>query len=136
MGLRPSGAAGRGVESSADVGRRFHTHPPPAGAPGARLDLGVPIERHCHPTAAALAATAVSGAAVTEVGELPFEGEPTGAATLEGTLLSITFRNEDNGYTVARLEVHGHRLPITVVGPMPGIEPGDSLALSGRWVTH
>ena len=67
--------------------------------------------------------------------ELPFEGE-TGAATLEGTLLSITFRNEDNGYTVARIEVHGRRHPVTVVGSLPGVEPGDSLALSGRWATH
>ncbi|HEX5008953.1 MAG TPA: ATP-dependent RecD-like DNA helicase [Planctomycetota bacterium] len=73
---------------------------------------------------------------MSEVGELPFSGEPTGPATLEGTLLSITFRNEDNGYTVARLEVHGLRAPITVVGSMPGLEPGDSLAVSGRWVTH
>jgi exodeoxyribonuclease V alpha subunit len=72
---------------------------------------------------------------VSDSAELPFEGE-TGAATLEGTLLSITFRNEDNGYTVARIEVHGRKLPITVVGSLPGIEPGDSLALSGRWATH
>lgn len=71
---------------------------------------------------------------MSEIGELPFEGE--GSATLEGTLLSITFRNEDNGYTVARVEAAGHRAPITVVGMLAGIEPGDALALAGRWVTH
>src|SRR5262249_6655831 len=55
---------------------------------------------------------------------------------LEGVLLSITFRNEENGYTVARVEAAGHRAPITVVGSLPGLEPGDALALAGRWVTH
>jgi len=72
---------------------------------------------------------------VSDSAGLPFD-EPTGTATLEGTLLSITFRNEDNGYTVARLEVAARRDPVTLVGPMPGIEPGDTLAVSGRWVTH
>jgi exodeoxyribonuclease V alpha subunit len=73
---------------------------------------------------------------VSDSAELLFDGEPGGATTLEGTLLSITFRNEDNGYTVARLEVPSRRDPVTLVGPMPGIEPGDSLAVTGRWVTH
>ncbi len=71
---------------------------------------------------------------MTETGELAFEGE--GSATLEGVLLSITFRNEENGYTVARVEVAGQRAPVTVVGSLPGLEPGDALALAGRWVTH
>lgn len=72
---------------------------------------------------------------MSDAAELPFD-EPSGTATLEGSLLSITFRNEDNGYTVARLEVAGRRDPVTVVGSMPGVEPGDALAVTGRWVTH
>ena len=59
-----------------------------------------------------------------------------GGEELSGTLLSITFRNEDNGYTVGRVEVEGARDPLTVVGPMPGVEIGDTLRLVGRHVTH
>jgi exodeoxyribonuclease V alpha subunit len=61
--------------------------------------------------------------------------EPVGV-TLTGTLLSITFRNEDNGYTVARLEPEDGGKPIAVVGPMPGVVEGDTLRLSGRWTRH
>lgn len=63
------------------------------------------------------------------------DGE-TGDAVVHGTLLSITFRNEDNGYTVARIEVEGRKLPVTAVGVMPGVETGDTLALGGRWSEH
>ncbi|MHC4844852.1 MAG: YrrC family ATP-dependent DNA helicase, partial [Planctomycetota bacterium] len=59
-----------------------------------------------------------------------------GDAKLSGTLLSITFRNEDNGYTVARIEVEGRSGPVTAVGVMPGVETGDTLALAGRWSEH
>jgi exodeoxyribonuclease V alpha subunit len=57
-------------------------------------------------------------------------------AALSGTLLSITFRNEDNGYTVARLEPEDGGRPVTVVGPMPGVVEGDTLLLRGRWTRH
>ena len=68
---------------------------------------------------------------------LPFEQEKQGqTVTLGGTLLSITFRNEDNGYTVARFEPEEGGKPIAVVGPMPGVVEGDTLRLSGRWTLH
>jgi exodeoxyribonuclease V alpha subunit len=57
-------------------------------------------------------------------------------AVLGGSLTSITFRNEDNGYTVARIEVEGRKQPVTVVGVMPGVEVGDTLALRGHWSEH
>ncbi len=53
-----------------------------------------------------------------------------------GSLLAITFRNDENGYTVARLEVERREQPLTVVGLMPGVELGDSLAITGRWRSH
>lgn len=56
--------------------------------------------------------------------------------SLLGTLLSITFRNEDNGYTVARLEPEDGGRLVTVVGPMPGVVEGDTLLLQGRWIQH
>ena len=56
--------------------------------------------------------------------------------TIKGTLTRITFRNEENHYTIARVKVHGTREPIVVVGHMAGIAPGETLSLEGTWVTH
>ncbi|HZL98771.1 MAG TPA: ATP-dependent RecD-like DNA helicase, partial [Planctomycetota bacterium] len=68
---------------------------------------------------------------------LPFERQEGGASVaLTGCLLSITFRNEDNGYTVARLEPEDGGKPIAVVGPMPGVVEGDTLRICGRWIRH
>ncbi|GJM23430.1 MAG: ATP-dependent RecD-like DNA helicase [Planctomycetota bacterium] len=70
---------------------------------------------------------------------LPFsedEHADDAAPQLLGTLLGITFRNEENGYTVARMESEDHRQPISVVGVMPGVEVGDTVALRGRWNEH
>ena len=53
-----------------------------------------------------------------------------------GTLFSITFRNLENGYTVARLEPEEAGPLVTVVGVMPGVEPGDALRVAGRWTRH
>ncbi len=53
---------------------------------------------------------------------------------LQGTVVSITYRNERNGYTVLQLASEG-RL-ITAVGAMPAASPGDSLLLEGSFTTH
>ena len=45
---------------------------------------------------------------------------------MEGTVESVIFRNEENGYTVLRLSV-GDGEPVTVVGCMPGAAPGEGL---------
>jgi exodeoxyribonuclease V alpha subunit len=66
---------------------------------------------------------------------LPFDTDER-RVSLRGTLASITFRNEDNGYTVARVDLDDEPRPVTVVGPMPGVVEGDTLALSGRWIEH
>jgi exodeoxyribonuclease V alpha subunit len=52
--------------------------------------------------------------------------------TLDGTLARITFRNPDNGYTVARLT--SREGEVTVVGSLVGIEEGMPVRLSGEWV--
>ena len=54
---------------------------------------------------------------------------------IEGTVESVVFRNEENGYTVLRLTV-GDREPVTVVGCMPGAAPGEGLAVQGTWGRH
>lgn len=53
---------------------------------------------------------------------------------LEGTVSSVIYRNEENGYTVLSLETDGEE--VTVVGAMPGITPGEGLSVHGRWTRH
>ena len=61
-------------------------------------------------------------------------------AQLRGIVDRITFQNEENGYTVARLQVEGSaayndRLA-TIVGEMLSINPGETVVLEGEWTTH
>jgi exodeoxyribonuclease V alpha subunit len=56
--------------------------------------------------------------------------------TLEGTLERLTYHNEENGYTVARLSPLGKSYEVTVVGALAGINIGESLRLRGTWTTH
>ncbi len=65
-----------------------------------------------------------------------FSKPAEGPQDVHGVLRTITFRNDDNGYTVARLDVEGHDDPVTIVGIMPGVESGDSLVVRGRWTAH
>lgn len=53
---------------------------------------------------------------------------------VEGTVSSIIFQNEENGYTILRLDASGEEL--TVVGEMPGVSPGEYLTVQGCWVRH
>ena len=53
---------------------------------------------------------------------------------VEGTVASIVYQNEENGYTILRLEMRGEE--VTVVGAMPGVSPGEYLSVRGRWVRH
>ena len=53
---------------------------------------------------------------------------------LEGVISAIIYQNEENGYTILRLDVGEEE--ITVVGAMPGVSPGEYLTVKGRWVRH
>ena len=59
---------------------------------------------------------------------------------LRGIVDRITFQNEENGYTVARLQVEGlaayNNRPATIVGEMLSINPGETVVLEGEWTTH
>ncbi len=56
------------------------------------------------------------------------------ANTLSGVLDRIVYANEENAWTVARVAVPGRREPVTAVGNLLGVQPGESLELTGRWV--
>ncbi len=55
---------------------------------------------------------------------------------LQGQLERITYRNEENHYTVARLKVKGYRNPVTVIGSLVSVSPGEVLKLKGSWDVH
>jgi exodeoxyribonuclease V alpha subunit len=57
-------------------------------------------------------------------------------ATLEAVLERITYANQDTGYTVARVATNRSSDLLTVVGPLLGAQPGESLRLQGRWTSH
>jgi exodeoxyribonuclease V alpha subunit len=57
-------------------------------------------------------------------------------ATLDAVLERITYANEETGYTVARVATDRSGDLLTVVGPLLGAQPGESLRLRGRWTSH
>ena len=63
--------------------------------------------------------------------------DTTRLSVLEGVLERITYANEDNGYTVARVDTgRGSGDLLTVVGALLGAQPGESLRMHGRWGSH
>ncbi len=54
---------------------------------------------------------------------------------LDGQVERIVFQNEENGYTVLRAKVRGHKDLVTVVGTASSINPGEWLAADGEWIT-
>ena len=65
---------------------------------------------------------------------LPDGGRPLDA--LEGVIERITFHNEDNGYTVARLLPPNAKDVITILGNFSNPVVGESLLCYGTWTNH
>lgn len=74
---------------------------------------------------------------------------PADQTTLTGVLERIIFLNEENAYTIAefRPEAGSAKPPgvsvprdrpekITIVGPLPGVQCGETLHLTGEWTRH
>lgn len=55
-------------------------------------------------------------------------------ATMEATVSQITFRNDDNGYTV--LQARTGKSYITVVGVMPELTVGEQVVFTGNHIEH
>ena len=53
---------------------------------------------------------------------------------LRGVAETVTFRNEESGFTVAEFAVKDEL--VTVVGVLPHISPGEEVRLMGRWGFH
>ena len=56
--------------------------------------------------------------------------------TLEGTLERLTYHNDENGYTVAKLVPRGKSYEVTITGALAGVSVGEYLRLQGIWTTH
>jgi len=68
--------------------------------------------------------------------------------TLRGVIERITFHNEENGYTVAKLtpesgqgamgnsDSFGRAYEIPIIGNMAGVNVGESVELQGKWTLH
>ncbi|MCL4371277.1 MAG: ATP-dependent RecD-like DNA helicase [Chloroflexi bacterium] len=56
--------------------------------------------------------------------------------SLEGVIERITYSNDENGYTIARLQPAEERELVTIVGNLPTLNVGESLRLQGRWTNH
>jgi exodeoxyribonuclease V alpha subunit len=63
------------------------------------------------------------------------EKQPETTTQIQGILDRITFQNEENGYTVARLLDDSKKKEIiTVVGFLSGVPVGSTLSLTGTWI--
>jgi exodeoxyribonuclease V alpha subunit len=55
---------------------------------------------------------------------------------LEGQIDTITYTNEETGYTVIKLITAGSRDPVTIVGNIIAPNPGEMLSVKGSWANH
>lgn len=55
---------------------------------------------------------------------------------LTGQIERITFSNEDNGFTIAKVKVGGKPDLVTVVGALMAPVPGEVLEMKGEWTQH
>ncbi|MDA8085303.1 MAG: ATP-dependent RecD-like DNA helicase [Nitrospiraceae bacterium] len=55
---------------------------------------------------------------------------------IKGQIERITFYNEENGYTIAKMKAGGRHDLITVVGNLLSVSAGEVLKLKGQWRNH
>ena len=64
------------------------------------------------------------------------QGDEDEVEIIRGQLERVTFRSEESGYSVLRINVKGHTDIVTAVGICPSHLPGEELELSGSWAVH
>ena len=55
---------------------------------------------------------------------------------LSGQIERITYANEENGFTIAKVKVQGQKDLVTVVGNLMAPMPGEILEMRGTWAHH
>lgn len=61
-------------------------------------------------------------------------GNPPLLEKITGIIERVTFFNEENGFSVLKVQAKGHRDLVTVVGAVPSANPGEWLTAEGVWV--
>jgi len=61
---------------------------------------------------------------------------PSSSESLAGVLERIIFLNEENHYTIAEFRREDTDEKVTIVGPLPGAQCGETLHLRGQWTHH
>jgi exodeoxyribonuclease V alpha subunit len=80
-------------------------------------------------------AAVVTGQASTMRRAPPAKGSAPALTTIEGVLERVTYANDENAWSVVKVVVPGKTDFVTAVGNLLGVQPGESLRLSGRWAT-
>ena len=57
-------------------------------------------------------------------------------ADLRGQIERITYSNDENSYTVARIKVQGRKELVTVIGNIVNPTPGEIVSMKGEWGNH
>ena len=57
-------------------------------------------------------------------------------ADLQGQIERITYTNDENGFTIAKVKVYGRRDLVTVVGNLLAPTPGEIFKMQGEWSNH
>jgi exodeoxyribonuclease V alpha subunit len=55
---------------------------------------------------------------------------------LQGQIERVTYFNEENSYTVAKVKVYGRRELVTVIGNLVNPTPGEVVKMKGEWGNH
>jgi len=55
---------------------------------------------------------------------------------LTGRVERLTYLSDDGRFAVIRLAAPGYPSPLTAVGPLAGVKPGEEVALVGQWESH
>ena len=55
---------------------------------------------------------------------------------ISGQIERITFTNEENGFTIAKVKVYGYPDLVSAVGKFASPVPGETVELQGEWVHH
>ncbi len=56
--------------------------------------------------------------------------------SIEGVLERIVFLNEENAFCIAELKMAESKEKVTISGPLPGVQCGETLRLNGNWTRH
>ena len=57
-------------------------------------------------------------------------------ADLQGQIERITYTNDENGFTIAKVKVYGQRDLVTIVGNLMDPTPGEIIKMRGEWANH